>query len=436
MIVRDVKRLVLVFGPLLLLLLLSVALWHAHSNNDLGSRVGALLGTDGRIAVSSSSARPHREPKLTADEKHYEIYSTSTSDGRYFDIRFGLDTFNPNIIPHQKFNNTWWIVGQLFTDPDDNEPGTDVHEVGCMAQFINDELMCIDYVRPIPYKPTPGGVCEGDIAFYSLNVGPHDARVFFGPQSPMTIWGSNSAFTCFGQFIQDFRKLVDWEYELMTNTDFEVETEIQRPPPYFPLEKNYFVFWDKNDDMYVHYDAYPKRGYAKLERDGTTGPELAEKTEKHDSKCLQRYMPKLPPKLESVHQATNSLKITLCNRADKSCEPHDGNTYIITIIQHKTYYDWHSEYEPYVLLIQQRAPYELYGISQKPLWISGRKRHEGRKTDMMYVTSMNWKERGVNYHGYLDDVVVLGFGYEDKHAGGIDVRAEDLLVGLGLCEEP
>jgi hypothetical protein len=126
----------------------------------------------------------------------------------------------------------------------------------------------------------------------------------------------------------------------------------------------------------------------------------------------------------------------MCNRADKDCEPHAGNTYIMTVIQHKSFYNFHSEYEPYAVLFQQRAPFELYAISKKPLWISGRKRHEGRMTDMMYVTSFNWRDRGVNYHGYLDDVIFMGFGYEDKHSGMIDITAGDLLVDLGLCEEP
>ncbi|KAK3295406.1 uncharacterized protein B0H64DRAFT_145389 [Chaetomium fimeti] len=432
MIVRDLKRLALVVGPLVVLLLLSISLWHSHTDY-VRSRVGALLGNDANAPPSTDS---HRKPKLTANETHYEIYSASSADGRFFDIQFGRNVFNPNIIPHQKINNTWIVVGQLWTDPNSNKPGNEVYEVGCVAQFINGVLMCIDYVHPLPYEPSPGGKCEGEISFYNLNVGPHDARVFFGPQNPLTIYGSNGGHTCFGQFIRDFRKMVDWEYELMTNTDFEKGIEIVRPPPFAVLEKNYFVFWDKDNEMHVHYDSYPERGYAKLERDGSTGPELATKTAEHDGKCLQRYLPKLPPKDESIHQATNSLKITLCNRADKTCEPHDGNTYILTIIQHKTYYEYHSEYDPYVVLFQQRAPYELYGISKKPLWISGRKHHKGRRTDMMYVTSANWKDRGVNYHGYLDDVVFLGFGFEDRNSAGIDVRAGDLLVGLGLCEEP
>lgn len=434
MIVRDLKRLALLVGPLLVLLLLSASLWRSH-NDYLTSRVSTLLGKNGP-AAPSSPPRAHRKPTLTENDTHYEIYSVSTSDGKYFEIRFGKDVFNPNIIPHHKFNDTWHVVGQLYSDAEPSPFANEFHEVGCAAQFIDGALMCINYIGSLPYEPTPGGICEGDLAYFTLNVGPHDARVFYGPENPLTTYGSNSAFTCFGQFVQDFRKLVGWEPEPDTNNHFATGTELQRPPPYSPIEKNFFLFWDKDNQMLMHYNIYPKRGFAKLETDGSTGPDLAPKAAEHDGKCLAKYIPKLPATLESIHQTTNSLKVTMCNRADKDCTPHDGNTFIMVLIQHKTYYDYHSEYEPYVVLFEQRAPYELRSISKKPLWISGRRHHAGRHTDMMYVTSANWKEPGVKYHGFLDDVVMVGFGFEDKSSAAIDVLAGDLLVDQGLCEEP
>ena len=438
MIVRDLKRALLLLVPLLALLLISASLWHSGPAS-LGS---LLLGHDGVARVrpgAPMASRPHRKPTLTANKTHMEIYSSSTPDGRYFDIRFGVDVFNPNIVPHPKLNNTWFVVGQMYGDwaGVERKKGAvyESHEVGCIAQFLNGELMCIDFVKGLPIAHTKGGLCEGDIAYINFGAGPHDARVFMGPESPFITYGSNSDFTCFGQWVQDFRHLVDWEYVLMTNTDFPTGTEMQRPAPYSAMEKNYFIFWDRDGDMHVHYDTWPKRGFSSLERNGTVGPNMANKTTKADEKCLAKYMPKLPKEHESIHQATNSLKITLCNRSDPKCEPHDGNTYILTIIQHKTYYSYHSEYEPYVVLFQQRAPFELHAISKRPLWISGRKRGEGRRTDMLYVTSANWRDRGVNYHGYLDDVVMLGFGVEDKHAGGMDVLAADLVSEMGLCAE-
>lgn len=435
MIVRDLKRLALVAGPMMILLLLSASLWHSRPGN-LSSSVGGLLGKNAKSA-HSSPPRIHRKPRLTPNETHYEIFSATSSDAQYYEIRFGRDVYNPSVIPHSKFNNTWHIVGQPWTDPNATEDRLVRYQVGCLAQFVGGTLMCIDYLKRLPIEPTKGTKCEGHLALLNMFEGPHDARVFFGPQTPLTTYGSNSANTCIAQFVQDFRKLVDWEYEFMTNDDFPVGTEMVRPAPFAQLEKNYFPFWDNVGQMHVHYDMFPKRGYSKLDRDGIAGPNLANTTTAQDEKCLQRYMPELDPKgEESIHQATNSLKITLCNRADKDCEPHAGNTYIMAIIQKKSFFNYHAEYEPYVVLFQERAPFELHAISKKPLWIAGRKRHQGRATDMMYVASMNWRERGRKYHGYLDDVVFLGFGYEDKGSGMIDVRAEDLLVDMGPCDVP
>ncbi|KAL1840187.1 hypothetical protein VTJ49DRAFT_717 [Mycothermus thermophilus] len=439
MIIRDLKRLTLLLGPLFLILLLSASLW--HSNPDyLRSGVSTLLGKNPKDTASWTSDGP-RKPRLIPNETHYEIFSATSTDGKFYEIRFGHPVFNPNIIPHNKFNDTWHIVGQLHKVATGNFlEDINFQEVGCAAQFIHGSLMCIDFFRPLPYEPTNdianGSLCSSDYNIVKLNVGPHDARVFYGPQNPFTVYGSNSAVTCFGQFIRDFREMVDWEYEFLTNHDFKHGTELVRPGELAQLEKNYFPFWDNYDYMHLHWSIYPTRGYARLYNNGTTGPNLANKTAEADNKCLTRYLPKPPNKFESIHQASNSLKVTLCDRADPKCSPNAGNTYIMTVIQHKTFYNYHSEYEPYVVLFQQRPPFELYAISKKPLWISGRKRHQGRKTDMMYVTSINWREKGLKYHGYLDDIIMMGFGYEDKYSGLLDLRAGDLLVDMGLCEEP
>lgn len=56
-----------------------------------------------------------------------------------------------------------------------------------------------------------------------------------------------------------------------------------------------------------------------------------------------------------------------------------------------------------------------------------------KQTEMLYVTSMSWKERGKKYHGFLDDVLFIGFGIEDEVAGGIDIVAGDLFADMGSC---
>ncbi|KAH8672563.1 hypothetical protein BGZ60DRAFT_405149 [Tricladium varicosporioides] len=356
-------------------------------------------------------------------------------------------------------------------------------------------------------------MCEGEVEMLNLSRGPHDARVFYGPGIPYTIYGSNSQFTCFGQFIQDFRSLADWGNTDFPGTKFKSATELQRPPPYGSIEKNWFVFWDQGGQIYAHYDMLPNRAFAKLEIDGSVGEDLAPQAAiAGDEKCIEEYAPQVDPNVEkpdgeSIHQATNSLSVTLCKRSDPSCVPDERNTFILTIFQYKRYYYFHSVYDPYVMLFEQKAPFKIHGISQKPFWIHGRwKPHEVKEpnaveesnqlqepiegvglnqvkkrnevdgpnevddsneadelseadepneveepndlleegaedekarswdqTEMFYITSMSWKSNRQKYHGYIDDVLFLGFGIEDSMTAGIDVVVGDLLVDLGHC---
>ncbi|KAI1407677.1 hypothetical protein F5Y13DRAFT_174388 [Hypoxylon sp. FL1857] len=369
-------------------------------------------------------------------ETHTELFSVSTPDGKYFKLRFGDKLgINPNIIPHPIFENTWTIVAQLH-DPVDTTPAHFV-ELACDAVFdpYKSELSCMFPPIALPIAPTGPGRCEGDLAYASLNVGPHDARVFYSPQNILTVYGSNSQMTCFGQWMQDFQVLINWrsgDGEPEQESFFQIGTELHRPEPYSPMEKNWFIFWDYEGQMYAHYDVAPRRVFSKLGSDGSAGSDLASLAiEAGDGLCMEKYIPRLESEYESIHQATNSLSITMCWRSDPICSPSQTNTFIFTVFQYKTFQGFHSVYEPYVMVFRQVSPFQVYGISRKPLWIHGR----DAQNRMFYVTSISWKAHGQRYHGYLDDVLFLGFGIEDRDTAGIDVLAGDLLTDLGLCPE-
>jgi hypothetical protein len=247
--------------------------------------------------------------------------------------------------------------------------------------------------------------------------------------------------------------LTDWPYEDFKEEQFRMPTELQRPGERRIVEKNYFVFWDKDENIYAHYDIYPKRVFAQLSYNGSTGPDLSPQAAASDDACMAKYMPKLPPKdqakpekdrVEAIHQATNSISITLCKRSDPACKPNESNTFVLTVFHRKTFYDFHGVYEPYVMLFQHTPPFAIHGISSRPFWISGRskpgewKKADGSvsdQTQMLYVTSVSWKKAGQKYHGYIDDVLFVLFGIEDKDTGGIDVLAGDLVAELGLCAD-
>lgn len=379
---------------------------------------------------------------------HTFIRSLSTADGRYFPIDVGGElAMNPNIIPHPNLESTWVLVAQLRQDPQN------FAELVCNARFDNGVMRCIDSPSKLPIAPTTGDKCTGDLAYFALSQGPHDARVFYGPNQPYTIYGSNSQYTCFGQWVHDFRNLMDWGYEADAfPSQFASATELQRPPPWGSIEKNWFLFWDLDGHTYAHYDVFPSRVFARIDDAGSTGESMVLTTSLQDEACMAQYMPKLGPELESIHQATNSLSITMCKRRDLGCTPDESNTFIFTIFQHKKYFNFHAVYEPYVLLFEQALPFKIHAISKKPFWILGRNARvqslpTGNTPDMMsdmsldleageemlYVTSMSWSDGRQRYHGYIDDVLIIAFGIEDQTTAAIDIMAGDLMQDLGTC---
>ncbi|TKA28436.1 hypothetical protein B0A50_03903 [Salinomyces thailandicus] len=396
------------------------------------------------VSKPKSKPKPSTSKTTGVAGTHNEISSSITEDGSYFPITFrDYPAMNPNIIPHPTLNDTWFIVAQRYKEGPENP--TWFTELVCEAAFKDGRLECIASPLILPIPATFSTKCEGDISHFNFNVGPHDARVFYGPDVPYILYGSQSAFNCFGQWMTDFRSLVDWYYARRQTDPFGIPTDLQRPEPYGPIEKNYFPFWDHEGVVHMHYDISPRRVFGKIGFDGTVGEDLAPLAASKDKSCLAKYMaPPEAAQFESIHQSTNSLSVTMCNRNDTTCKQTTSNTYIFTIVQRKSYYNFHSVYEPYVVVFNQGAPFELYGISSKPFWIKGRKedRHSSedkrdlkRDSEMLYVTSVNWKDRGLKYHGFLDDDLLVGFGIEDKDTGGIDVPAADLLRDLGLCSD-
>ncbi|KAL6921537.1 hypothetical protein ACHAPO_004770 [Fusarium lateritium] len=458
MLIRDSRKLLLFVVPVLLFIIAALKLYlppagfqdWVPSQLKKSSKTEEVLSDQESTHVSDSQPTPEveTEPAQQDDSPfgkgvipqdisstHNELFSLSTKDKRFFEIKFeGFTALNPNIIPHPTLDNTWIVVAQWL-----QEGGNSLWfaELVCNSAFKDDVLTCITHAVTLPVTPTVGGGnnCQGDLSYFHMSMGPHDGRVFYGPEKPYTTYGTNSLFTCLGQFVQDFRTLVSWPGDMANLSEFRVGTELQRPQPWRPMEKNFFLFWDSSGSMYTHYDIAPKRVFSQTNADGSAGPDLAPAA-MGDEQCMAKYLPKLTSDLESLHQTTNSLLVTMCRRDEPMCVPNDENTFIMVIYQHKSYFDYHAVYEPYVMLFKQRAPFEVHALSKKPTWIHGRKQYPEKSTsDMFYVTSMSWKSKEQKYHGFIGDEMFLGFGIEDTRTGGIDIRAEDLVKDMGLCFE-
>lgn len=511
MLIREKRRLrlALALGAALVVLLLCVRLaGPALSDVLLGSIVGHLqvddwiqshsayrggnfLGGSGRDDVSAGAFQPPSsgsgsKPLIGAyggiagfappnevrpgggHPLHTEVFSVSTRDRKFFRIKFGSqEVVQPNIIPHPRAEHLWLAVSQRRRGEGDGDGAVQPEpwvEFVCDAMFIDDALTCIGedgrgFGEPthLPVAPTEGDSSKctpGDGgAIFDVNTGPHDAKLFYGPKDPYIVYGSNSAFTCSGQWIQDLRGLVSPSSSsssssssttlATTSKDIFVSksgTELQRPPPYADVETNWFLFWDNSGKPYVHYTLTPRRSFAELHDDGSVGEDLALQSAQHDQQCLKQYMSPLlslddSPPTETIYQATNSLAITLCRRPDTSCTPDEDNTFLFAIFQHKTLFFNHVTYHPYAAVFRQRAPFELWGVGSRPIWISGRRTFPNGDTESLSATSISWKGKGQRYHGYVDDVVFLTFTIEGARSGGIDVLAGELLANLGLCSE-
>ncbi|KAG9700497.1 hypothetical protein KCU95_g2045, partial [Aureobasidium melanogenum] len=443
----------------------------AKKGDDLDALYGQDFDED-EAKFKTTNARLDAEPSVTAfdnaknttdasdDEDddydplpdgidYHEIFSLTTTDRKFSPIfTGGTPIYNPNVIPHPTDHTLWIMIAQ---HEQSGEQISVSQEMTCNVGLLNDVMVCTAEPTVIPIEPSIVGNCSGELAYFNSRGGPRDARMCHGPDAPYILYGSQSSYSCIGIWVEDARMLLD---------DFHAErsvvpklfthaTELQRPPPVGGMEKNFFLFWDSNNKAYVHHDIYPHRVFAQLEFDGSVGPNLGVNSANKDDVCLSMYMPTLAPDMESIHQATNSLSITLCKRADPRCTPNTSNTFIFTIFQHKSYHDWHGIYEPYVMVFQRDAPFAVHAISQRPIWIHGRstltrdtnsllysdpdKDIPAGHTEMFYVTSISWKTHGQKYHGYLDDPMFLAFGIEDTRAGLIDVLAEDLFSDLGYC---
>ena len=381
--------------------------------------------------------------------KHREIFSVSTLNRTYFDMFWGdNETYNPSILPHPTKEGQYLIVAQL--EQDFHDYNKSFYVMACSANFINGTLGCSEPPMPLPIAHTSDTLCTDP-----HHPGPHDPRLFYGPGGPFISYGSYSANSCQGVWMQDLRHLVP-EFGISTEVLFDQPTEVQRPPPYRDTEKNYFLFWDSENNTYVHHDLSPIRIFTSVHANGSVGANLAPEASAIDWPCMQRYMPTHGIRngtghgveFEETHQSTNSLAITLCRRSDPECHPTNDNTFIMVIFQHKSYYAEHSEYFPYVMLFQQTAPFAIHALSTKAIWIHGRtgltqatdsRFWRGRQdmprdqSEMFFVVSMSWKSPGQRYHGYIDDEIFLAFGIEDSRSAGIDILAGDLLQDLGYC---
>ncbi|KAH0559430.1 hypothetical protein GP486_004050 [Trichoglossum hirsutum] len=302
--------------------------------------------------------------------------------------------------------------------------------------------------------PTPAESCEGKLGAYVDIPGFHDPRIFWsGKGEPLMMVPLRLLWPL------DDRPahLVPTPLYLMS---YPVLTELTRNPPSdrSPLEKNWMLFF-LGSDSYIQYEISPRSGrtMAKVLGGGLTTTNL---TEPSELPCLFEDSKEDQSETSgSWHQATNSLRLILCEQKERDCLPNAENTVFFAVVHRKlpNFLKLPMRYERYFILWSALPPFSMLGVSQHPILMSNEtatgfspdenwddddealKNGRGNWASFTYTVSIAyaWGRKmdspTSKNTGYLDDEVVLGIGIDDKSQGFAVATAKDLLQCLRAC---
>ncbi|KAI4220061.1 MAG: hypothetical protein LQ349_008180 [Xanthoria aureola] len=375
-------------------------------------------------------------------------------------------------------------------------------------------LRCASAPISLNVPPTPAELCHGKYLPFVDVPGFHDPRIFWsGKGEPLMMVNTQSRYACFGLWMIDLRSLHPSLQNLLASSprhpslgplkSYPTLTELTRNPPSTrsSIEKNWLPFFPSSGESYIHYDlSHPSntsmrgRTFAKLLGNGFTTTNL---TDPLELPCLIEDDAKETDPVKkggTWHQATNSLRLILCNRTDPKCKDTNENTVFFAIIHRKfpNYLDLPLRYERYFMVWSSTPPFSLLGISKHPILMANetasgwtesenwsddpvnvetvekfKKQHHavnhlgqngthnvsstetlsmepfGGKEYWAYFTYTvsiayawgrgNSEEVGDKNVGYLDDKVVLAIGIDDKGQGFARAKAADLVQCLRAC---
>lgn len=311
-------------------------------------------------------------------------------------------------------------------------------------------------------------------------------------------FAARSRYACFGLWMIDLRTLYPKLQTLLAShpvhpslgplKSYPTLTELTRNPAdtRSPMEKNWLMFFPASGESYLHYDLSDPHGgprgrtFAKLLGSGLTTTNLTDPRELSCLRALDANISHPAMRDETWHQATNSLRLILCNRSDWTCTASRQNTVFFAVVHRKfpNFLKLPLRYERHFIVWAAHPPFTMLGISKYPILLANetasgwppsenwaddpinvekvaqtRARSHGNATVaepmggkgfwayFTYTVSMSfaWGRREdepeAKNVGYLDDEVVLGIGIDDAGQGFARVKAGELLQCLRPCEE-
>ncbi|KAK9367158.1 hypothetical protein V1509DRAFT_567319 [Lipomyces kononenkoae] len=222
------------------------------------------------------------------------------------------------------------------------------------------------HFRPISGACKKWGWLEVDQGFL-------DPRILFSPfGEPLMVVGSNSHEHCLGLYVIDLRVLIpELSQEMQLNhvpIRFRKYYELDSPTPE-EISKNWFFVWGLNNEEYIHHDLKPP--LVTSIQDPTTN--IAE----GDQECISA----IEHDNIHLHQATNALRLTLCNFP---CQPTADNTVLISIAHIKRIRRMDILYERYLVVMNATAPFSIIARSKSLVFAGMDESH------MLYTVSMAW----------------------------------------------
>ena len=141
------------------------------------------------------------------------------------------------------------------------------------------------------------------------------------------------------------------------------------------MEKNWLLFFSPDYGTYAQYELSPgKRTFAKLIGNGYVTQNL---TSPLEAPCLgfpypitlnpgTGHEPRSGIKKDGWHQATNSLRLVLCDRGDLECQGVDGMEVFIAVVQRKRHnrLGLVSRYERVVVVWEGKPPFRMVGVGK------------------------------------------------------------------------
>ncbi|KAK9314924.1 hypothetical protein V1522DRAFT_415859 [Lipomyces starkeyi] len=405
------------------------------------------------------------------------LVSINGPEGTVARMQFGsaaYSRYNPNLLPYpagskpayigfarQSPNNVVFHHEIVYCD-------MDWGETRAIGRRI---LQCVEPANArrlfLPEASSPAGLCLSH-KFLEMKQGHTDPRVFFSPMGePLMVVGTNGRTNCMGQYVVDLRTVIPGLSQKMNLMNIPVRysnlTELRRDDMH-EIEKNWVLLYDENNEDYVHHDMTP-RSISK----GVNGSNILLVPAQELPECMRsplKDFSKTKDAVNEYHQATNSLRVTMC---EFPCIPTIHNTVLVSLMHIKYKNVYELFYRRYAMIMNVTAPFEVIGRTNN-LMFAGLD-----EQTMLYTVSMVWdksfnarpewndatgdssilansaeyaedysRKEGYGqsrnqladgyYHGWIDDTVMINIGVNDCDAAVLHVPMRDMLDCIVLCE--